>query len=685
MYLYETGLYLLLGETQRMIRVQIRLIPLILLTLGGPLVLGGPPNPAASGIRLPVVTMSQAKQRLSDISAEQRKLAPLSMRGGIGATGYRSQSYADADHTVWIQLNLDEEVAIDQIVLVPTIWRHSRSGYRADGFPMEFHIMVGGEKAPDGIVIARYGAEDLLLPRVAPVVINCPRATKGSWVRVVATSLSPRLWDDRYDLQLSEIMVFSDDDNVALQARVDVSSDADAAVASLDKRFLVDGHVPYLMDSPIRKRSIAFVSKVVVGDRPQLTIDLGETHTVNRVHLHAPDTSETVPQSHGDDFAVPKRMQIIGATQSDFSDADVLCDIRIDSVFDTGPIIMRRFPAVPCRYIRLTAVEPFFQDDGIETGPVIGFAEIEVFSGGRNVALKRPIDANFKPPPNKRRLALLTDGRNFYGDILPIRAWMNQLARRHELQSERPRVLAELDNLYVKQSTDLRLVTLLAAVLTVAIGFILLITRIVRLRQLSSIKERFAADLHDELGANLHTIGLLSDLADDAKQTPDELATYLQRIRALTERTGIAMRHLVDVHDAQESLKGFLPDMRHAAERIVVDLDHEISVEGEQYIERLKPRTRVDLLLFYKECLVNISRHSGATRLRTQLVGGKNEIHLTICDNGCWPTESSLSAVPPSLLRRAKLLGAMVELENPDDRGTRIHLNLRTRRWGFRR
>ena len=28
----------------------------------------------------------------------------------------------------------------------------------------------------------------------------------------------------------------------------------------------------------------------------------------------------------------------------------------------------------------------------------------------------------------------LTDGVNFYGAILPVREWLNQLARRHELE-----------------------------------------------------------------------------------------------------------------------------------------------------------------------------------------------------------------------------------------------------------
>ena len=646
---------------------------------------GQPPAKTASVSALPT-TVSALKQSLGDIDNELQQLASLSLRSGIGSTGYRSQRFAKGNSSAWVQIDWGETISVNQIVLVPTIWRESRTGFRADGFPLQFHLLVGSRANPSGTLVASYDAEDLLLPRIAPLVVNCPTGTSGSWVRLVANTLGSRLWDGRYDLQLSEVMVFCGEENVALHGSVEVSS-SDTPNEYIDKRFLVDGHVPYLMDAKSGEKSIAYVCAVVPGTTasPTLVFDLGETCEISRIHLHAVDTSDTVPQSHGTDFAIPRKLRVVGSTNRDLSQSKQLCRIDVDSIYDSGPILMRRFPKTSCRYVALVADEPYAETGKRQGVTHIGFAEVEIFADGQNVAMGKNVEARFKIRSRGRNIAALTDGRNFYGDVLSLREWMNQLARRHELESMRPRVQRELDNHYTKQLSHLRLARWLAALLAVAVGFSLLRSRLIRARELANLKERFAADLHDELGANLHTIGLLSDLAEDVDQTPEEVSLYLQRIRALSERTGIAMRNCVDVQESGELYANVIAEMRQAAERIVANLEHTIEFEGERYVNDLKLRTRVDLLLFYKECLVNVSRHSGATSLSTELKGSKHNIELIVTDNGQGISNQTLKTLPPSLRRRAKLLGATANVKETSVAGTSISLNLRTRRLGRKR
>ena len=56
---------------------------------------------------------------------------------------------------------------------------------------------------------------------------------------------------------------------------------------------------------------------------------------------------------------------------------------------------------------------------------------------------------------------------------------------------------------------------------------------------------------------------------------------------------------------------GLVVDMQRSAQRIMAKLEHGFYIEGEEYIDQLERHTCFDLSLFYKECLVNISRHSG--------------------------------------------------------------------------
>jgi signal transduction histidine kinase len=641
-------------------------------------------SPVHGQSRIHALSLTALEQRLTTLDHELSQLASLSLLSGVGAVGYRSQIHTSPTDPESIQIDLGKKVTIDEIVLVPTLWRDTMTGFRADGFPREFRVIAGTAGDPTGTVVASYGSSNRLLPRIAPLIISCP-GTIASWVRVETAVMSPRAWDGMYILQLAEILVFSGGENVALRRPVEISSPDSTGGLGWDRRFVVDGFVPYLMDAAEGAQSLAFLSKTDIGEQPTITLDLGASLPLDQIHYHVTDLSDTVPQSISDGFGVPRRFVLEGANQADFSDAVHLVEYQMESTYDVGPIIMRRFPVKTCRHVRLIAVEPFINTLETDQGTQFGAAEIELFSNGVNVAIGIPVQADFPENAPVRSLSSLTDGRNLYGKILPLRDWLNQLARRHDLETERPVITRELDIRHLRQKANLNRLGWLAVILAAGIVSIILIERIRRMRQIARIRERLAADLHDELGANLHTIGLLSDLAADAGDSPQEMATLYRRIRSETERSGIAVRHCSDMLSAKGLYTDLLADMQRASNRIMAKLEHEISIVGEEYLKALRPRTRADLFLFYKECLVNISRHSGATKYTTELRAAANGIQMEICDNGRGLEIWEEDGIPASLKRRAKLLGAKVTVRNPSRGGTCIQLSLKTRKWGFRK
>jgi len=626
-------------------------------------------------------SLSELEQRLTATDLELSQLASYSLRTGVGAVGYRSQDHAVATESEWIQIDLDHERTIDQIVLVPVLWRDSKTGFRADGFPSEFRIVVGTASDSVGTVVASYGAAARLLPRIAPLVVSFP-GINASWVRVEAKVMSPRAWDGKFIFQLAEVLVFSGEENVALRRPVQTSSPALSNSLGWDLKYLVDGFVPYLMDAAEGEQSLAYLSKPGIGEKPVITLDLGESLPLERIHYHAIDLSDLVPQSTADGFGVPRRFVLEGANQADFSDAVQLVEYRMGSVYEVGPIIMLRFPVKTCRYVRLIAVEPFINTLESIKGPQFGAAEIELFSKGRNVALGIPAQMNFPVNTPVRSLAALTDGHNLYGQILPTKKWLGELARRHDLEKERIEITKELDIRHLQQTAHVHRLGWVAVLLATGIVSIIFLERMRRMRQIASIQERLAADLHDELGANLHTIGLLSDLAASPTNSPDEMQTLYRRIRSETERSGVAVRHCSDMLSAKGLYTtDLLADMQRASNRIMARLEHKISIVGEEHLRTLPPRTRSDLFLFYKECLVNISRHSGATQYTTELVADAKSIQLKICDNGRGLEISKEPTTPKSIKRRAKLLRAEVTVTNRPEGGTCIQLHLKFRKW----
>jgi signal transduction histidine kinase len=283
-------------------------------------------------------------------------------------------------------------------------------------------------------------------------------------------------------------------------------------------------------------------------------------------------------------------------------------------------------------------------------------------------------------------LAAITDGRNFYGTILPIRQWLEELSQRHDLEVARPVLQAAIQARYQRQATLARWLGGLAVLLGGLIALSIVAERILRQRAIARTREQIAADLHDELGANLHAIALYGDLAKANHDNLQRLRLLLDQMRALTERSGVAARSCVNLLESRGLYEGLAADMRRTATRFLADIDYSLDIENEDLLASLPQRQQVGIALFYKECLANIIRHSGATRVVTRLVATPRVLHLTVTDNGHGLVAGPRGRlgghpVPSSLRRRARLLGARVAARDGPESGTCISLTLSTSSW----
>ena len=634
--------------------------------------------------------LSALEIRLSEVDAELERLPALAMRSDSGSIGYRSESpkVPDPDRIEWVQVNLPQAQSIDEIILVPVIRRDSQKGFQADGFPRAFHVLAGTHDDTEGHIVASFTAADSLLPRAAPLVIPCPNL-HATWVRIVATELGVRGWDYAEVLQLAEIILVKDGRNIAFQQHITASSTSPGPsykYTAYKQDYLVDGFVPYLMDDYKGEQSTAFYCNFPVESVPILTLDLEAPSLLSQINLHGMEISDSVPRANRDGFGMPKHIRIDAANQADFSDATVLVDYQSHSIYESGPILQFQFPAAHYRYLKFTVLKSDVTKT-LNNSPkgILGLAEIEVFSGNTNVALGKAIaiTAEGINPHRYHNLTAITDGRNFYGDILPFDVWMRQLAKRHDLEAERPQLVKAITQAYARQRANLRLMGYLAAALAVSLLIVYLAGRMRAMRQITHIRKRFAADLHDELGANLHAIGLLSDLAHDAVDEKEKLQRIVSEVRAVTERTSAAVRYCANSQEARDPLGTLQQDMHRIAKRMMHDMDYQIEVEGETFLQKLKLRTRNDLFLFYKECLVNISRHSGATQFSVHFDADARRTQLIIQDNGQGYIAKLGEGVPPSLKRRAQLMHAQLELTQPENGGTRITLTLKHPKFPF--
>ena len=511
---------------------------------------------------------------------------------------------------------------------------------------------------------------------------------KFSSIRIEASRLNQRAFNNEYILQFAEVLAFSKGRNVALRQRVRSSPRPHRDRASAwQNSNLVDGMTPYIMNAASGEQSLAHVSAPLGTQIPRITIDLGEPEIVSGIRIHTVEQGDTMPQSFPGDYGVPSHFVIQGSMDATFSETDILLEVSLPTIYQIGPTLewpVSGSPQTKHRYLRLSALSPYIEKKASGDILCIGFAEIEILSelsGNTNVAHGKDVQTNFMPSAVGLSPSELTDGRNFYGDILPTQRWLGELARRHDLENLLTALNLNLDSKYQQQKANIRMLLWAFTALIVAISFVLLYGRLRRIREATLIRERIAANLHDELGANLHAIGKLGELAQDSLDDPEHLHDAVQRIRDLTLRTGTAAKDCSHMLLKQGLCDDLTTEMKRESSRLLADLEYQLSITGEDNLPLLPRRSRIDLLLFYKECLINILRHSEATRVQTYLdasksksiLGTRIQLTLEVTDNG-----TGLHGHTPSALkRRAKLLKGKLEITTPEDGGSRIRLTLR--------
>lgn len=637
----------------------------------------------ADELPLDEMNIAQIEKRRAAIETELGQLAVYTLRtGSFGVSGYRSlpKDKPEIDGE-WIQINFQSEFPIDEIVLVPTLWRYSdEMGYLSDGFPEAFYILAGVGGDDEGEVVAKFDATDKLLPRVAPVVVPLS-GVRASWIRIVPTRLTKRDRDKKYIFQLSEVFVFSDEKNIALHQLVTRKPVTAGSSGIWRPRAIVDGGVPYLMDSSLGYEGSAHTQ--LLEDKNHFTLDLEKEYLISAIHLHAAYQSKSAPPEFNVNWGIPDILAIEGGNTPDFRDAEILLQHEFKDIGGFSPILMWNFPTKKCRYVRITgdsSSKNQVSSSNFNSSRRIGFTEIEILAEGKVVSKGKGPVRGAGQASGHAGLSKLTDGYNYYGKTLGLRKWMNELARRHELEAELLQLNTRAGILYERQQATLKILKWLIIALVILVIVSILVGRYRRMRQAAIIRERFTADLHDHVGASLHAIGILSSHTKEIQDSPEKLAKALDQIELMTGRASEATRDFCKQQMEKEAHGNLAMDLKRTAGRMIANLSYTFHIEGEEFLQHLKPAVRSDFFLFFKECLININRHADATEVEIRLVAAPALIELTISDNGRGIDDGDQFDVPPSLMRRAKFLGAKVAIDSPVSGGSRISIKLKPNR-----
>lgn len=157
--------------------------------------------------------------------------------------------------------------------------------------------------------------------------------------------------------------------------------------------------------------------------------------------------------------------------------------------------------------------------------------------------------------------------------------------------------------------------------------------------KLHSLRNRIAADLHDEVGATLSSIAISTRLVErKLGQHVPEALSLLQQIKTDSEDTIQSIRDTVwTLNPDNDSLPQLLEKMRSMAfqlltpQDIALDFKNDIAADT---ILKISMEQRRNLYLIFKEALNNTLKYAQATKVSFEFRVLSSELKMTITDNG---------------------------------------------------
>lgn len=197
-------------------------------------------------------------------------------------------------------------------------------------------------------------------------------------------------------------------------------------------------------------------------------------------------------------------------------------------------------------------------------------------------------------------------------------------------------------------------------------------------QKLLKIRDDIARDLHDELGADLASISMVSHAAAHQMTSDPALARQsLKQIGETARKVIKVMREIVwSLHSAHDSEQQFADRLREMGLSLYEHHPTKLHFDFETNGQPVPSHLRRDLYLIYKELMHNALRHSKAENVYVQFQSSDEKIFLCIKDDG--QGFDSATAHPGnglfSLKKRAESLNAQLRIESNAHSGTSTYL-----------
>ena len=552
-----------------------------------------------------------------------------------------------------VTVDLGREYPVDRIALIPTRLQNAQGTMEVVGFSREFEVVGSASAGFSSPFVFEPERDALALGANGYPVLLQGDGRAARFIRVVIKD-TPKV-RDRMAASFAEMFVFSNGRNVALRKAVD-APESKAWEGLFAGEYLVDGQTslgqPRLNRlEPSRPRGWHAKVQDTAASDAFVELRFGKTHSIEEVRLY-PVYHSLWPRSSDYGFPLRFRLQLLGPEGS-WSSVEDWSESRFPPPGNSPayfPVDGRQAVALRLQVLELP--------QSIPEHYIFALAEMEVYAEGENIAPQAEIVSSALHNHNLKEWSegALTDGFVKQGKLIPLQEWIEGLALRGRLEAELESVLAQRATRQDRLTGMLRLAVAALSLALLLAGGLLARNRLKRREQLRALRNQIASDLHDDIGSNLASMTILAAGASEQCPPSSPQAKTLQRLIDIAKETSSSMHDIVwMLHPDRKSMSSLTAKLKDIASSLLVGTEFRFSESEEVSAELLTMEQLHHFLLFYKETLHNLARHSEASLVTLSLSAGQGKVRLSVVDNGVSPQSKS---PPEGLKLRAEKMKA---------------------------
>lgn len=227
-----------------------------------------------------------------------------------------------------------------------------------------------------------------------------------------------------------------------------------------------------------------------------------------------------------------------------------------------------------------------------------------------------------------------------------------------------------------------------AIILIFAVVYALYRYRVRQLIALERVRTRIASDLHDDIGASLSQIAVVSEVlqrqisADDDERVEKNLSLVARVSREAVD----SMSDIVwAINPNRDNLQDLIRRMRRFASETLPNRNIELKFSAPENLPNLKLGAdfRREVFLIFKESVNNILKHSDSTEAEIVLLIETRELILSVGDNGKGFSangDGNAGHGLQNMQSRAESLGGKFEIVSMGGAGTIVRLRVPLRK-----